>query len=129
MTCAFVHGFSSKWAFLSRTCPAIDDLFHPLENCIRQKFIASLTGKDPPNDLVRDLFSLPSRHGGLGIPNPCTRAASQFQASVLITSPLVTSLTDYPDLPYTNVQSSQSVFASGVSATNSAEVQDNMRMS
>ena len=109
---AFVHGFSSKWTFLSRTCPGI-------ENSLRQKFIPSLTGKDPPNDLIRDLLSLPSRHGGLGIPNPCTRAASQFQASVLITSPLVASLTDHPDLPFINIQSNQSGFASEVSAINS----------
>ena len=73
---AFVHCFSSKWNFLSRTCPGIEDLFQPLENAIRQKFIPSLTGKDPPNDLVRDLFSLPFRYGGLSISNPCVRAAS-----------------------------------------------------
>ena len=44
---AFVHGFSSKWTFLSRTCPGIDDLFQPLEDAIRTKFIPALTGRDP----------------------------------------------------------------------------------
>ena len=115
---AFVHGFSSKWTFLSRTCPGIDDLFQPLENSIRQKFIPSLTGRDPPNDLVRDLLSLPFRYGGLNISNPCIRATSQFQASVLITSPLVTSLVNQPLLSYTNIQSVQSELVSEVSGGN-----------
>ena len=119
-----MHGFSSKWNFLLRTCPGIADLFQPLENAIRQKFIPSLTSKDPPNDLVRDLFSLPFRYGGLSISNPCVRAASQFQASASITSPLVASLVDHLDLPYAYIQSAQSGLVSEVSGKNSRSARE-----
>ena len=105
---AFVHGFSSKWTHLSRTCPGIDDLFQPLEDAIRTKFIPALTGRDPPNDSIRDLLSLPFRFGGLSISNPCARAASQFRASTLITAPLVASLTDHLTTSYASILSTQS---------------------
>ena len=121
---AFVHGFSSKWTYLSRTCPGIDGLFQPLENTIRIKFIPALTGRDPPNDLVTDLLSLPFRYGGLSISNPCTRASSQFQASVSITTPLVASLFDHFDLPYANIQSAQSGLLSEVSGLNSRSARE-----
>lgn len=55
---AFVHGFSSKWTYLSCTYPGLDDLFQPLEDTIHQKFIPCLTGKEPPN--VREVPSLSS---------------------------------------------------------------------
>ena len=45
---AFVHGFSSKWTYLSRTCPGIDDLFQPLEDAIRTKFIPCTYWKRSP---------------------------------------------------------------------------------
>ena len=32
---AFTHGLVSKWLFIARTIPNVDDLFHPLEDCIR----------------------------------------------------------------------------------------------
>ena len=104
---------------MSRTCPGIDDLFQPLEDAIRTKFIPALTGRDPPNDSIRDLLSLPFRFGGLSISNPCARAASQFRASTLITAPLVASLTDHLTTSYASILSTQSELVSEVSKNNS----------
>ena len=39
--------------------------------------------------LERDLFTLPTRHGGLGIVNPTTLSLPFHQASELVTRPLV----------------------------------------
>ena len=124
---AFVHGFSSKWTYLSHTCPGIEDLFQPLENAIRMKFIPALTGRDPPNDLVRDLLSLPFRYGGLSISNPCDRAASQFRASSLITAPLVASLVDHSDSPYVNIQSTQADLLSKITDGNSRSAREHTK--
>ena len=40
-----------------------------LEDAIRQKFLPALLGRTV-NDLERELFSLPARFAGLGIPKP-----------------------------------------------------------
>ena len=78
---AFRHCLSSRWTFLIRTVPGIDDLLKPLEETIRHKFIPALTGQENPGDTERKLLSLPTRLGGLGITNPAEIAAEQHQAS------------------------------------------------
>ena len=91
---SFIHGMSSKWTYLSRTCPNIGHLFQPLEDAIREKFILALTERDPPNDQVHNLLSLPPHphHGGLGLSNPCSLSESRYKASTAITLPLVNAI-------------------------------------
>ena len=64
---AFIHGFVHKLTFLSKTNPFEDNLLQPLEDIIRSRLIPAWTGRAPPNDCERDLFSLPARLGGLGV--------------------------------------------------------------
>eukprot|EP00731_Ephydatia_muelleri_P007729 Em0004g67a len=78
---AFTHGLVHKWSYLARTVPDITRLFQPFEDVIRTKFIPCLTGRAPPNDLERNLLSLPPRLGGLGIPNPTTTSDTEYTAS------------------------------------------------
>ena len=87
---AFTHGLSSKWAYLARTIPDCDDLFKPLEDAIRHRLLPSLTGQNAFNDVDRDLMALPARLGGLGIIDPSRQSATQHNASMKITAPLVT---------------------------------------
>ena len=74
---AFSHGLSSKWAYLCRIVPNIEELIQPLEDAICHHFIPALTGKSPPNDMERNLFSLLCRLGGIGITNPSKSASSE----------------------------------------------------
>jgi len=67
---AYIRGLSSKWWYLARTLPGIADLYQPLEQAIRLKFLPSLTGQSPFSDVTRDLMALPTRLGGLGIVDP-----------------------------------------------------------
>ena len=85
---AFTHGLVSKWLFVARTIPNVDDLFHPLEDCIRHSFIPTVTGHLPPSDLDRDFLALPTRIGGMGIINPIRMCAFEFTASNKVTKPL-----------------------------------------
>ena len=65
---ALTHGLLGRWTFLSRTLPGIGDLFSPLaEQIIRVHLLPTLTGKSTFSDVERQLISLPSRLGGLGI--------------------------------------------------------------
>ena len=84
---AFIHGFTHKFTYLSRTTPLKDHLVQPVEDVIRFQLIPTLTGRAPPNDLERELFTLPARLGGLGITNLVSRSSKEFQASLSIWSP------------------------------------------
>ena len=61
----FTHCIQGQWTFLSHSMPDIVDLFQPLETIIRTVFIKSLLKN--VNDLERDMLSLPTRMGGLGL--------------------------------------------------------------
>jgi hypothetical protein len=84
---AFTHGVQSRWAFAIRTVPEASELFKPLEEAIRQKLIPAIIGRDV-SDLERRLFSLPARHGGLGISNPCEQCPTQLENSQNLAAPL-----------------------------------------
>ena len=85
---AFIRGLSSKWTYISRTVPDIEELFQPLEETIRCSFLPTLTGRAPPNELERRLFALPCRLGGIGIANPAKASTSEYAASQQVTKPL-----------------------------------------
>ena len=81
---AFVFGIKGKWNFLQRTVPHIGHLFQPLENSLSNKFLANLTGHQL-SPLEREVMSLPSRNGGLGIYNPTITSENNFEDSKTIT--------------------------------------------
>ena len=70
----------------------IGELFSPLEQIIRVHLLPALTGKCVFSDAERNLTSLPSRLGGLGIIDPCVSSTFQFDASQKVTGPLVSLL-------------------------------------
>ena len=80
---------SVKWNYLLITCPDIHTLLQPLEDTIRTHFIPTLFSRGASNDIECDLFSLPCRLGGLGLPVPSSTCVQQYNASVCITTPLV----------------------------------------
>ena len=85
---AFTHGYVHKFSYLCRTVPDMDHPLQLLEDHICSHLIPSLTGRGPPSDSVRELLSLPARHGGLGLVNPAKTSHSQYQASTSISEPL-----------------------------------------
>ena len=86
---AYVHGLPSRWSYLLRTIPDIDDLLQPLENTIHQHLIPALTRRPPCSSIERDLLALPVRLGGLGLCDPSVISSQSFQSSECITAPLV----------------------------------------
>ena len=89
---ALTHGLLRRWTFLSRTMPGISDFFSPLEQSICLHLLPALFGECTFSDVERQLISLPSRLGGLGIINPCVSSAFQFETSQRVTHPLVSLL-------------------------------------
>ncbi len=86
---ALTHGLTSKWTYFMRTIPNINNLLQPLEDAIRLRLIPAITGKPAINDLERDLFALPTRLGGLNIPNPTNISSKEYDASIKVTGALV----------------------------------------
>lgn len=59
--CAYIHELKRKWLYLARTTPNTEHLLQPLQIILRRTFIPSLTGRPPPDDLEREMISLPVR--------------------------------------------------------------------
>ena len=89
---AFTHGLSSKWTCFLRTVPNVENYLQPLEDTIRCQLLPTLIGQCAFTDEFRNLISLPTRLGGLRILNPLSTADSQFNSSLIITVPLVSSI-------------------------------------
>ena len=90
---ALVHRIQSRWIFVSRTVSGLTEAFKPLEEAIRHKFLPALLGREI-NDVERDLFSLPARFAGLGIPNPTELCSKQVENSEGLTAPLLKFILD-----------------------------------
>lgn len=86
---AFTHGLFGEWTYLFRTCQIEERHLRPLEAAMRHEFIPSLLGRDAISDLERELLSLPTRFGGLGLYQPWPFCCSQRRASMSIVKPLV----------------------------------------
>ena len=95
---ALTHGLMNRWTYLSRTCPNITTFLLPLEEAIRTVLLPSITGQSAPNDNQRDIFSIPCRLGGLGIPDPSYSSAEQYSNSQLVSFPLTTLVLTQSDI-------------------------------
>ena len=84
---AFTYGFIQKWKYVQRTMSGIDELFQPIEDCIRNKFIPAIVGR-AVSDTERLIFSLPTKLGGLNIPNPVSFASKEYEWSRRLTETL-----------------------------------------
>ena len=88
----FTHGITSSWNYLFRiidfSYPSHSIILNPLESAITT-FISALTASASPGDKVRDILSLPTSKGGLGIVIPRLYSLDQHKASKIICNPLV----------------------------------------
>ena len=87
--CAYTHGLSSRWTYLSRTIPDISPLLQPLEEAIHQHLIPAITGRPSCSNEERDLLALPVRLGGMGVTNPVAMSLHAFESSTRLTALLV----------------------------------------
>ena len=71
-----------------RTIPNISHLFEPLEAAIRSSFLSILVGDHSFSDADREIYSLPTRFGGLAIFNPVEMTKLEYENSAVATRPL-----------------------------------------
>ena len=84
---AYVHGEQSRFTYFMRTIPEMEAYITPLDDIINGKLLPSILGISS-SALDREVYSLPIRNGGLGMPILAQRAKSEFDASQRINAPL-----------------------------------------
>ena len=86
---AFAHGMLSQHTYFMRMIPSMHKFIKPVDDVIRLELLPMLLNSIVP-EVDRQLYSVPLRHGGLGILILSQIAESQFEVSQAITLPLVT---------------------------------------
>jgi hypothetical protein len=82
-----IHGLRHRWTFLQRCMGQVDGVFQELEDVLRNVFIPALfSDGDLISDQSRELFSLPSRYGGLSIDNPTEGVQAKYDDSKELTA-------------------------------------------
>ena len=85
---AFTVGLRHRWTYFLRTLPDITDLLTPLERAITEVLIPAMTDHQVSTE-ERSLLALPARMGGLGLANPSESSSLEYEASIIVTEPLV----------------------------------------
>ena len=86
---AFVFGIRNKWSYSQRTMKGVEKFMQPLEDATRTKFLPALLGiATPISEIVRELYALPAREGGLAVDNPVTGSAQKHADSKVVTAAL-----------------------------------------
>ena len=86
---AFCFGEQNKYIYFLRTIPGMNELMKPVDEIIKNELLPSITGESI-TDKEKELYSLPTRLGGLRIPSSTEKAENDFENSLHITAPLVT---------------------------------------
>ena len=95
---AYRKGFLSKFTYFLRT---IDDMSHylkPIDELVSNEFLPKLFGLDTPFSELRNLFSLRTSDGGLGLPILQEEAVHQYHSSVKVTTPHVESIVEQKEI-------------------------------
>ena len=90
---AYINSLSRRWTYLLRTVPDISDQLNPLENAIQECLIPALVGRRI-SPLEREIFSLPTKYGGMGLVNPVQAAEFEYTASKTVTQTLKQAILD-----------------------------------
>ena len=84
---AFIHSEVHRFSYFLRTIPSMGDLLQPLDEAIENHFLPTIISDNNITKPERNLYSLPIRLGGLGIPILTDTAEQEFSTSVQITAP------------------------------------------
>ena len=77
-----------QWSYMQRVVPNCESCFEILRNALNDIFWPALF-QETVSDSEKKLFSLPARHGGLGIRDPLSTAVSSFANSRNCTAHIV----------------------------------------
>ena len=85
---AYIFGTSKRWKFVARTTPGVAEHFKHLDWLTNEQFLPRITGKEFFTDDMKEIFSLPSKLGGLGFISMAETSDLEYSNSVLMTQAL-----------------------------------------
>jgi hypothetical protein len=89
---AFTHGVRHKMTYFMRTIENLSEYMDPIDKLITTEFIPALLGC-PVSVIERQIMALPVKYGGLGIPIFVELARKDYSTSLIVTQPLVNTMT------------------------------------
>jgi hypothetical protein len=90
---AFNKSLSAEWTFIKRVIPDTEPHFKGIEQAITKELLPKILGRPSITSLERELFALPAREGGLGIPDPSNKDTDgSFATSRAASSHLIAAL-------------------------------------
>ena len=85
---AFIHGEMHRFTYFLRTIPNMSEFLKPLDDAIDNKLLPAIIGSTNISEVDRNMYSLPIKSGGLGIPIFQDKADQDHATSIQITAPL-----------------------------------------
>ena len=85
---AFIQGDMHRFSYFLRTIPNMSEYLKPLDDIINNKFLPAILGSTNITAVDRNLYSLPIKSGGMGIPIFQDKADQDHSTSIQITAPL-----------------------------------------
>ena len=110
---AFTHGVSSKWTYMARTNSNLAQFLQLLTKAIDSDLIPALTGQSAPGEMIRKVFALPARRGGLGIIDPLS-LHRESAYSLKVTEPLTKLILQQQNQMTEEVSQQQSILKASV---------------
>ena len=105
---AFTKGFKSEFTYFLRTIESFEDYINPVQEVIDDLLLPTFFGQtEPLPDEVRQLATLTTAQGGLGVPDLRSEAPQQFTASASITAAHVDSITTQSTIMITGEKSAE----------------------
>ena len=74
---AYIHGQQHKFNYFLQTIPGMENYIDPLDIVINDRLLPAILGRTI-SDLDREIFKLPIRDGGLGIPILSNKADNYY---------------------------------------------------
>ena len=84
----FCFGEQNKFSCFLRTTPEVNDHMKPVNGIVQNVLLPAIIG-DTTSEKERELYSLPVRSGGLGIPLFSEKTCNELETSLSTTAPLV----------------------------------------
>jgi hypothetical protein len=85
--------YRSKFTYFMRTIDSFDSYVSPIDDLLNEKFLPAIFDEEAPFQRpLSDLFTLPIKVGGLGVPNLKNESKTQYEASKAITRTHVQSI-------------------------------------
>ena len=85
---ALTRSVQCEWQYVQRTVVGCGPWFAPIEQALSERFLPALLRQERVSPAMRQLYALPVKFGGLGLPDPTRTADAAYATSCAATTHL-----------------------------------------